>query len=174
MSTPWVVVICLAVFVALGIVLSARPDLLLSSPDRGNRQWGRGTAWARGGRPDDDVGPTWVADFLRGGDPRLGRLLDVGRRGWPAATSYLAGLAAATAIFQISVAAVRRASDASPSFGVVVAMTTYLTVVVLMAAIAALLSPRLVDGHACAAGLVVAAVLGVAQQYRAARPNASN
>jgi hypothetical protein len=91
-----------------------------------------------------------------------------------AATSYLAGLAAATAIFQISVAAVRRASDTSPSFGVVVAMTTYLTVVVLMAAIAALLSPRLVDGQACATGLVVAAVLGVAQQYRAARPDASN
>ncbi len=28
MSTPWVVVICLAVFVVLGVVLSARPDLL--------------------------------------------------------------------------------------------------------------------------------------------------
>jgi len=28
MSTPWVVVICLSVFVVLGIVLSARPDLL--------------------------------------------------------------------------------------------------------------------------------------------------
>jgi hypothetical protein len=53
-------------------------------------------------------------------------------------------------------------------------MTTYLTVVVLMAAIAALLSPQLVDGEACATGLVVAAVLGVAQQYRAARPDASN
>jgi hypothetical protein len=95
-------------------------------------------------------------------------------QGGRSATSYLAGLAAATAIFQVSVAAVRRASDASPSFGVVVAMTTYLTVVVLMAAIAALLSPQLVDGDACAAGLVVAAVLGVAQQYRAARPDASN
>jgi hypothetical protein len=94
--------------------------------------------------------------------------------GGRAAASYLAGLAAATAIFQISVAAVRRASDASPSFGVVVAMTTYLTVVVLMAAIAALLSPRLVDGQACAAGLVVAALLGIAQSYRAARPDASN
>jgi hypothetical protein len=98
-------------------------------------------------------------------------LADEGGR---AAASYLAGLAAAAAIFQASVAAVRRASDASPSFGVVVAMTAYLTVVVLMAAIAALLSPRVVDGQACAAGLVVAAVLGVAQQYRAARPDASN
>jgi hypothetical protein len=91
-----------------------------------------------------------------------------------AAASYLGGLAAASVIFHVSVSAVRRASDASPSFGVVVAMTSYLTVVVLMAAVASVLSPQVVDGGACAVGLVVAALLGLAAQYQAVRPGAAN
>lgn len=94
--------------------------------------------------------------------------------GTRAAVSYLGGLVAASAIFQVSVSAVRRASDASPSFGVVVAMTSYLTVVVLMAAVASVLSPRVVDAGACAVGLVVAALFGLVAQYRSVRPGAAN
>jgi hypothetical protein len=115
----------------------------------------------------------WVLVFSAGlvGALVFGILDDDGTR---AALSYLAGLAAASVIFEISVSAVRRASDTSPSFGVVVAMTAYLTIVVLMAAVASVLSPRVVHAQACAAGLVVAALLGLAETYRAARPGASS
>jgi hypothetical protein len=88
--------------------------------------------------------------------------------------SYLGGLAFAGLLFTCSIAAVRWAGQSTPEMTTVVAVMTYAMTVVILAALFATLSPRVVNTSALASGLVAAVVVWVAEQMRAAQPGAGS
>ncbi len=87
-----------------------------------------------------------------------------------AALSFLAGLAAAGGVLGGGVAAVRWSGRAAPALGMAVAMLTYVTTMVIFAAVLAVASPRVIDPWGFAAGLVGAVVVWTPAQFRSAAP----
>lgn len=87
-----------------------------------------------------------------------------------AGVSYACGVLIAGLALTGSIAAVRWADRVTPALSMIVALMTYAMIVAVLAAILASSDPKVVDGPAFALGLVVAAVVWVLGQLRAARP----
>ncbi len=89
-----------------------------------------------------------------------------------AAVCYTAGVLLAGGVFTFGLSAVRWADRLGPATSMMMALLTYATLVVVLAAVLQIADPRLVDTAAVAAGLVAASLGWVVVQLRMTRPSA--
>ena len=90
-----------------------------------------------------------------------------------AALSYAGGVGLTGVLLIGGILAVRAGAALSPMLATVMALSTYVTVAVVLAAVFAVSDPHVLDEPAFALGLVVGVVVGVALQFRDAQPPAS-
>ncbi len=101
----------------------------------------------------------------------LGYLL-LSDKGGRAALSFAGGIALTALVLTGGILAVRAGAVISPQMATLMALSTYVTVSIVLAGVLALSNPHVLDAPAFAVGLVVGVVVGIALQIRDARPPA--